>query len=318
MLTRRAVAAGLPALAAAGPALAAGPTELSVKGLTTYSESAMVMSVADDGRGAVTLRFCRFPDVGLTWLWCHVVRDGRMYAFTHHELPCSKARLADGPDADYRAPHADAGLTRTGKGAGLKTVRLTAALPFHAGTTAPNGFGTIKGTVSGLFSPRHALVSQVLKDRDEVYGVFEGEIAVGGHRWAHKGVAKWHEQRQTGPRFETPFCYSWLGAPDLAATTLLVEKGGAGGWIFGDAEDGLSDMAADPPGDLRNVDYRLKSGRRMTGKLSAIVRYQVPIYGRHWNGCFMRGVVDGRPVVGVMNDWVTEPDIYAAAKRRLG
>jgi hypothetical protein len=212
----------------------------------------------------------------------------------------------------------DAALTRTGKGAGLKRVQLAAALPFHRGAAAPNGPGDVPGKVAGAFTPQHALVSQVLKDRDEVYGTFEGEIAVGGQRWTHQGPAKWHEQRQTGPRFTTPFCYSWLGAEGLAATTLLVEQGAAGGWIFGDAEDGLTAMTVDPPGALRSVDYRLKSGRRMPGKLSAIVRYQVPIYGRHWNGSFVRGLVDGRPVVGVMNDWPGPPDIYAAARTRAG
>ena len=316
--TRRAVASGLPATAMAGAARAAGPRELTVKGLTTYSESAMVMSVSADGRSALTLRFCRFPDVALTWLWCHIVRDGKMFAFTDHELLSDKARLADGPDADYRVPPMNAALTRTGKGAGLKAVRLAAALPFHEGVAAPGGPGGAKGRLSGVFKPTHALVASVLKDRDEVYGTFEGDVAVGGHRWIHRGVAKFHEQRQTGPRFETPFCYSWLGGEALAATTLLVPQGAAGGWAFGDAEDGLAAMVVDPPGDLRAVDYRLKSGRRMAGRLSAIVRYEVPIYGRHWQGSFVRGVVDGRPVVGVMNDWPGPPDIYEAARSRNG
>ena len=103
----------------------------------------------------------------------------------------------------------------------------------------------------------------------------------------------------------------------MAATTLIIANGASGGWLFGQAEDGLADMAAERPGDIRAVDYRLRSSRRITGKLSAIVRYQVPIYKQRWQGSFVRGVVDGRPVVGVMNDWVAEPDIYAAAQARL-
>jgi hypothetical protein len=30
----------------------------------------------------------------------------------------------------------------------------------------------------------------------------------------------------------------------------------------------------------------------------------------------MRGLVGGQPVVGVMNDWTTAPDIYAGATAR--
>jgi hypothetical protein len=315
--TRRAVAAALPAAALASRAFAASPRELLVKGLTTYSESAMVMSVSADGRSAITLRFCRFPDVDITWLWCHVVRDGVMYAFTQHDLPSSKTRLADGPDADYRVPPLAAALVRAGKGPALKRVRISAALPLHKSRAAPHGPGDIKSRFEGLFTPGHVLASVVNRDRDEVYGTFAGDIEVGGQRWRHEGVAKFHEQRQTGPRFETPFCYSWLGGPDMAATTLLIPQGATGGWIFGDREDGLADMAVDPPGDVRNVRYRFKSGRLMPGKLAAIVRYQVPVYDAHWQGCFMRGEVDGKPVVGVMNDWPASPDIYAAAKARM-
>jgi len=315
--SRRWVAAGLPAVALAGGAAAQGAAQpRTVQGLTTYSESAMVMSVSADGSSALTLRICRFPEVNLTWLWCHIVRDGRMWAMTNHALPCTTDRLADRPDAVYRASQMNATLDRAGKGAGLKAVRLSADLPFFEGTAAPLGPGKIPGTVGGLFTPTHALAASVLQDRDEVYGTFAGGIAVGGRSWRHEGVAKWHEQRQTGPRFGPPFCYSWLGGPGLAATTLLVARGAAGGWVFGDAEDALADMAVDPPGAARSVAYRLKSGRTMHGKLTALVRYEVPVYDRRWQGSFVRGVVDGRPVVGVMNDWTTAPDIYAAATAR--
>lgn len=315
--TRRTVAAALPVAMLAGHAMAtAHPTDLKVKGLTTYSESSMVMSVSADGRSAITLRFCRFPDVGVTWLWCHIVRDGVMYAFTQHDLPCGPERLAEGLTADYRAAPIEASLTRAGKGPELRQVSIAGALPLHRSRTAPLGPGAVKGHFKGLFTATHALSATVLKDRDEVYGTFSGEIAVGGQRWSHEGVAKFHEQRQTTPRFEAPFCYSWLGGEGLAATTLLLATGATGGWLFGQTEDALADMAADPPSNLRVIDYRLTSGRRAPGRLSAIARYEVPIFGRPWRGSFVRGLVEGRPVVGVMNDWTTAQDIYAASHAR--
>ena len=72
-------------------------------------------------------------------------------------------------------------------------------------------------------------------------------------------------------------------------------------------------MTVQRPGEQRVADYRLRSGRRLHGELSAIVRYEIPIYDRHWQGSFVRGVVDGHAVVGVMNDWPGPPDIYAAS-----
>ncbi|HEV2531013.1 hypothetical protein, partial [Phenylobacterium sp.] len=315
--TRRAVAAALPALGLAAPARAATSREMSVRGLTTYSESAMVMSVSPDGRTAATLRFCRFPEPGVTWLWCHLLHDGELYAFTRHDLPCGPERLAGGPAAAYRAPPAEAALIRTGRGPGLESVRLAAALPMHRGRAAPHGPGPVAGRLEGLFTPTHTLTAQVLEGRDEVYGRFEAEFQVGGRVVRHAGPAKFHEQRQEAARFEAPFDYSWLAGEGLAATTLLVARGASGGWALADGDQALADMAIDPPGDRRAVDYRLASGRRMAGELTALVRYEVPIFDRAWRGSFVRGQVDGRPVVGVANDWTTPPDIYAAARARL-
>ena len=52
------------------------------------------------------------------------------------------------------------------------------------------------------------------------------------------------------------------------------------------------------------------------GQALWLVRYEIPVYDRRWNGSFVRGDVGGRPIVGAVNDWVTEPDIYAAARAR--
>src|SRR5579884_725631 len=140
-LTRRVVMGSVPALAA-GRALAASGNGTNVKGLKTYSESAMVMAVSADGRTGATLRFCRFPDVGVTWVWLHLLHDGEVYAFTDPDLPCTKERLAGTPSAAYRASGAI--LAREGSGPGLKDVRLEATLPAHHSKDAPNGPGTSK------------------------------------------------------------------------------------------------------------------------------------------------------------------------------
>lgn len=87
MIDRRSLIAATPGLLAT-PALAAPSRDLAVRGSKAYSESAMVMSVTPDGRSALTLRFCRFPVEGQTWLWCHVFHEGRFYAFTSHDLAC--------------------------------------------------------------------------------------------------------------------------------------------------------------------------------------------------------------------------------------
>lgn len=316
-LIAAASAVGLPAMLAR-PAAAAPAQDMKVRGSKAYSESAMVMSVSTDGTSALTLRFCRFPVEGFTWLWCHVFQAGQLYAFTSHDLPATPERLAGGPDAAYRATPLDAALVRSGRGAGLKSVALSAALPFHRSRTAPHGPGTAPGRFEGRFTATRALTTQVAEGRDEVYGLFRAEGMIGGRRFVHEGPAKFHEQRQEAARFETPFNYAWLAGDGLAATTLMAPRGASGGWQIGAAEEPLADMVLDAPATTRSVAWTLRSGRVMPGRLDAIVRYEVPIYDRKWNGSFVRGVADGRAIVGASNDWVTDPDIYAASRARAG
>lgn len=319
MILRRtllgAVPAGIAAPALAKTAIATtAPSDTLVRGSKAYSESIMVMSVSTDGKSALTLRFCRFPVEGVTWLWCHILHEGRFYAFTRHDLPCGPERLADGPSADYRAQGAR--LARTGRGPQLSDVRLEADLRFHESREAPLGPGRVPGRLEGRFTPTHALAAQVLPGRDEVYGTFRAEVSVGGRRFVHEGPAKFHEQRQEAARFEAPFCYAWLAGDDRAATTLLIPQGATGGWRIGEAEAPLADMLLDPPAASRSVAWKLKDGRVLPGRLDALVRYEIPIYGRPWEGSFVRGDCDGHPIVGAMNDWPAEPDIYAAARTR--
>ena len=75
-------------------------------------------------------------------------------------------------------------------------------------------------------------------------------------------------------------------------------------------------MTIDPPGAKRRASWRMTSGHNLSGDLTSLVRYEVPIYDRQWQGSFVRGTVEGRSVVGVTNDWTTETDIYGAAAAR--
>ena len=66
------------AAAPAAFALPARAADTAVRGSRAYSESAMVMTVTLDNASAMTLRFCRFPVEGQTWLWCHILHEGRL------------------------------------------------------------------------------------------------------------------------------------------------------------------------------------------------------------------------------------------------
>jgi hypothetical protein len=141
-------------------------------------------------------------------------------------------------------------------------------------------------------------------------------VEIGGRRFRHQGLAKFHEQRQAAPRFEGPFSYGWFAGENASATTLLVARGASGGWILDGREEPLADMVADPPAQVRTARWKLSSGRTIGGRLEALMRYEIPVFDRRWQGSFVRGEAAERPIVGVLNDWTTTPDIYAAARAR--
>ncbi|HEY0650359.1 hypothetical protein [Phenylobacterium sp.] len=313
MIARRTLLAAAPA-ALAAPARA---SDLAVRGSKAYSESAMVMTVSLDDASAMTLRFCRFPVEGQTWLWCHVFHEGRFYAFTSHDLPCTSERLAGVQLARYDAPPLKTELVRLRRGGKLlPMVRFSGELMFHESRSAPHGAGKVPGRIHGQFLGVSPLGAQVLEGREEIYGFCDGEVEIGGRRLTLNGLAKFHEQRQEAPRFEQPFCYSWLAGDSANATTLLGARGARGGWQLDGVEKPLGDMVLDPPGDERKIIWKFKDGSAETGRLKAFVRYEVPVYDRKWTGSFVKGEGPGRDVVGVMNDWAGPPDIYAAARAR--
>lgn len=317
MIDRRVVLGAAPA-ALALPAVGA-PSDLAVRGSSAYSESAMVMAIDPAGTTALTLRFCRFPVEGQTWLWCHVLHAGRFFAFTRHDLPCTADRLAATPEAAYRtAAPATAELVRVRREGRLPDIRFAADLGFHESRHAPHGPGATRGRITGVFRGSSALDAQVLEGREEVYGLCEAQVQIGRTRFVLRGPSKFHEQRQAAPRFDAPFCYGWLWGEGANATTLLHAKGASGGWRLDGAEAPLTDMVLDPPGDVRNVTWRFRDRASVTGRLEALVRYEIPVFDRRWQGSFVRGAGPGRRVVGVMNDWLADPDIYAAARLRNG
>jgi len=316
MIARRTLLAAAPGLALAAPAWAAPSKDLEVRGSTNYSESAMVMSVTPDGVSAMTLRVCRFPVEGYTWLWCHILHEGRFYAFTTHDLPCASERLAQATVAPYTARPLKAELVRVRRGGQLPAVRMSADLMFHKSRAAPHGPGDLAGKFTAQFLAVSPLSAQVLEGREEVYGFCRAEVEIDGRKFVHDGLAKFHEQRQEAARFEAPFCYSWLAGDAANATALLLARGATGGWQIDGVERPLADMTLDPPGDERRVAWKFKDGGVVPGRLKALVRYEIPVYDRRWQGSFVQGDGPGRPVFGVVNDWLAEPDIYAAARAR--
>ena len=48
----------------------------------------------------------------------------------------------------------------------------------------------------------------------------------------------------------------------------------------------------------------------MKGRVARVASYDVPIFGRMWNGAIVRAEVDGRSLIGMFNDWRPEDSTF--------
>ena len=268
-----------------------------------YSESAMVMYVAADGETALTLRFCRFPDDGVTWLWCHVLDGDRLFGFTDHDLPCDGARAFDGPAAAYATVAPTALIERSGSDGAMTEARFSAGLLMAERAAGRHGPGDTRGSVNGVFTPRYSLGEAVAEGRREVVGDLVGEIVLGGRRLRLEGLAKYHEQRQDTPRFIEPFRYLCLWGPTASCVAIASRAGQIGAAMLDGAESVVTRFVAPPIADARSVELGLRDGIGLRADVRTLKAISLPIGSETWRGSFVTATLGGHAVTGMLNEW---------------
>jgi hypothetical protein len=311
MVGRRAVTAGLIGLGAVPiPAFAAPGV---IEGEPTWSESAMVLYFDPDLRNGLSLRISRYPERGRTWVWLHLLVDGELYAFTDSSVPCSRDKITpEQPSAVYPSPGLAASISRLGTSAEMQALSFTADLRAHRGKSGVDGPGPSPVSVEGVFHPG-PLRAGSPNGRFERTGRVEATIKAGGKTVRIGGVGKAHEQTQTTPRFTTPFTYAMLWNDRAGLIGLLSPKGG-----YGDLDQGGRDIPIDrflieARARTRRFVAVLKDDRRVEGSAETLVSYDVPIYGRLWNGRVVRAQMAGETMVGMINDWKPKEQPYGLA-----
>ncbi len=299
---------GFPTLAA--PASAAHRPD--VNGKTSWSESIMVVYLSDDLRTGISYRICRFPELDDTWVWCQVIVEGRMYAYTEQYLPCAKDRkLPDSAAAVYDAPGLSGRMTRMGTSADLQRMSFSFDGLCHAGTKAEEGAGRIPVRLEGIFHPDRTHGGRAQTGRVERTGRVEATIRVGGKSYAITGVGKQHEQTQTGPRFLNAFTYCNLWNAEASFLGLFATDRGYGDFQVGDRTRAVQTFRIAKPGPERKIQAVMADGGKVDGVIHTVIDYEIPIYDRVWRGTMVSGVVDGLNMVGTVNDWRSEEQPYA-------
>jgi hypothetical protein len=303
MLTRR-QAACLPVLAAgcasAGPA---SPADLRFANLETLSESVHSGVASEDGAQRLTMRLCRYPALGLSWLWIHARIEDRFYSFVDHLAPCTNDPVNTDTDSVAYADKAGALVFRREGRVGAPTAAgAEGVCRAHRSVDSRFGAGDTPLAAKIRFSPER-LYAGLNRGRTEVFGRGEAEIELGGRSFRFTGPAQFHEQGQIQPRFTAPFCYATLWG-DGAASTLLITRGRREGYLLeGDRAVNVTSVSIGPRAPRRAIVIGLADGRRLEGEAVVRQAYTLPITGQIWRGHMVDVELAGRIYRGHVNDY---------------
>lgn len=268
-----------------------------------YSESAMIMYVAADGSAALTLRFCRFPDDGMTWLWCHVLEGDRLFGYSDHSLACDETQVLAMDTALYQTATPEAWLRRTGPDFVMEEARFGAGLDMAEGDEGRHGPGDSSVRMSGIFRPLYGLGEEVAAGRREVVGVLHGEIRIDGRRIALDGLAKYHEQRQSTPRFTEPFQYLCLWGPSASCVAIASRAGQIGAARLDEREAVITRFEAPPIATARFVTLGLRDGPLLQAEVRTLKAISLPIGDETWRGSFVTATLGPHSLTGMLNEW---------------
>ncbi|MCW5759110.1 MAG: hypothetical protein KIS90_05025 [Phenylobacterium sp.] len=279
-------------------------------GVETWSESLMLLHFDPEVRHGISVRVSRYPDMNATWVWCHVLFDGRMYAFTERRLCCSPARnLGTASHADYDSREAGVAFGRLGPVAQLEGLRLSVKVRSRQSSGGRDGSGDIPVAIDAVFRPQ-SLKKNLPPGRSEWTGQVEVDLRVAGQARRLTGVAKAHEQTQTAPRFDVPFTYGMMWSPAASFIANSSPKKRYGEFEADGLSHAVTDFRPDPPDVARRFAATLDNGQVVKGLAMRVASYDVPVFDRVWNGNIVRVDLDGRRLVGMLNDWRPDAQIF--------
>ncbi len=284
--------------------LGAQPLDAMFANLTSPSESVHSGVASDDGELRLTVRLCRYPELGKAWVWVHARVGGEFYSYVDHLAPSTYgASPTEGDRVDYS--DAAGRLLMQRRGPLDKPIACFASGSVKARKSATSSFGQGDHdvTVAILFSPKR-LYQGLNAGRTEVFGKSEAAVKVDGKTYKFNGVAQFHEQRQSTPRFTQPFCYMTLWGEDAATTMLIAPKRRDGYLLEGDKVTEVENVTIDPPAAQRAIRVKLADGRTLGGEARVVQAYTIPMVGNTWRGHMVKVQLGERTFMGHVNDYI--------------
>jgi hypothetical protein len=293
------LAAGACATAPGGP-----PLDAQFTNIATPSESVHSGVASEDGEQRLTVRLCRYPELGLAWVWVHARVGGEFYSFVDHMAPCGTDATPDGETfARYRDTAGSLVFERLGAVNRPAEASIVGKVRARKSATSAFGAGEHDVAVRIRFTPAR-LYSGLNAGRTEVFGKSTAKVTIDGKEHVISGPAQFHEQRQTNPRFTAPFCYMSLWGDGAASTMLIAPKRRDGYLLEGDKSTEVETMTIDPPAPRRAMHVQLADGRKLEGEARVVQAYTIPLVGNTWRGHMVDVELGGKTYRGHVNDYI--------------
>ena len=302
MLTRR--TALLSTLAAGACATPGGrePIDARFGNIETQSDSVHSGVSSEDGLKRLTVRLCRYPELGLAWIWIHARTPEGFFSYVDHMSP---ARFVSGVTVGqtYRDDAPTLEFVRTGEKERPRGATITGSCLARKSSTSMFGSGEHRVDLSIEFSPERSY-SGLNAGRTEVFGRARAVVTIDGRRTEIEGPAQFHEQGQTNPRFTAPFCYMTFWGDGAASTMLITARRRDGYLLEGNGSSEVTDVIIDPPAMQRKLKVTLADGRGLAGEAVVVQAYTIPIVGTTWRGHMVNVELGGRSYRGHINDFI--------------
>ena len=309
MWTRRQAVLLPLAAGACATAPSGSPLDMQFTNIETPSESVHSGVSSEDGEQRLTMRLCRYPELGLAWVWMHARVDGQFYSFIDHIAPCgTDASQVAGEHVRYSDTAAALVFERNGKVSAPASASASGRCFARKSVTSAFGGGDRRMEASIAFSPER-LYSGLNQGRTEVFGRGRATVTIDGKRVEFSGPAQFHEQVQTSPRFTAAFCYMTLWGEGAASTMLITARRREGYLLEGDKATEIKAVTIDPPAVQRALSVTLADGHRLTGVATVRQAFTLPIVGHTWRGHMMNVELGGRTYRGHINDYIINDGI---------
>ena len=134
----------------------------------------------------------------------------------------------------------------------------------------------------------------------------EAELEIAGSRFVLRGPAKYHEQAQVTPRFVDAFSYLAYWGAQSSGVAIRTLANSSGATLEGPKAAAVVGFRATPLAAQRRFELARRGTEPLSGELTTLTRFSLPIFGERWQGTFVRGRAGSDPVVGMFNSWRAE------------